>query len=312
MFFLLGQQILEKDLKQKIQSLIYISYRKNFPKIQNSEYTNDVGWGCTFRSAQMLFSNCLMLHIFGDHFVLNEWENIPDKYYEIISLFLDNHTSYLSLHNILTGPVDNEFKIGKWYGPSSICFIMSNLINYHSLYDFHVIHYTERIIYYKEIIKYLESYKKILILLSMRLGISKIPQEYLEQITNIIKNNKFAGIIGGKDNSSLYILGIDNNEQLIFSDPHFVNEYNLNKSPLETYHINKYGSLKIKDLNTSFSIGFYCKNLEDLSELTYYIETNCNFNNPMIHIDYSSNYDEKKNIKYEPDNIQNTDEWELI
>ena len=49
-----------KEMNNKIKSIIYFSYKKNFPFIKNTKNGNlcssDSGWGCMIRSCQMILS----------------------------------------------------------------------------------------------------------------------------------------------------------------------------------------------------------------------------------------------------------------
>jgi len=47
------------------QSRPYFSYRADFPRIPNSPFTCDAGWGCTHRSGQMLLAQALFVHYLG-------------------------------------------------------------------------------------------------------------------------------------------------------------------------------------------------------------------------------------------------------
>jgi len=69
--FVLGRKFIlskvedEAAFREFWQSLIWFSYRSDFPPIEPTTYTSDVGWGCTLRTAQMLLANGFLHHFIG-------------------------------------------------------------------------------------------------------------------------------------------------------------------------------------------------------------------------------------------------------
>lgn len=67
--YILGKEIKlsgDTSILNKIASnLLWFSYRLNFPKISPTNIITDSGWGCTIRTAQMLFANAILIHKHG-------------------------------------------------------------------------------------------------------------------------------------------------------------------------------------------------------------------------------------------------------
>ena len=106
------------------------------------------------------------------------------------------------------------------------------------------------------------------IFVSVRLGVTEIPSEYLKSIKNLFKCKQFLGIIGGKINSASYFFGCQDND-LLFLDPHFTQESinDLDEKDLMTYINKTVYKLPLKNLQCGFTIGFLIRNYSEFQDL---------------------------------------------
>ena len=111
-----------KHIMLDFASRLWMTYRTGFPRVLDSKYTSDAGWGCMLRSCQMMMSHALLCH-----YLSRDWRRIPGErpptaYLTIVRWFLDSPMSPYSVHNLVAEGVKMYGKaIGEWYGPSAAC-----------------------------------------------------------------------------------------------------------------------------------------------------------------------------------------------
>ncbi|XP_058467658.1 cysteine protease ATG4D [Malaya genurostris] len=127
--------------KRDFISRVWMTYRKEFQTIYESNYTSDCGWGCMIRSGQMLLAQGLITHFLGRAW---RWdasaENLRLNYntvsYEdtihrkIIRWFGDtpSRTSPFSIHTLVALGKETGKKPGDWYGPGAVAHLLKQAV----------------------------------------------------------------------------------------------------------------------------------------------------------------------------------------
>eukprot|EP00562_Extubocellulus_spinifer_P002509 CAMPEP_0178478276 /NCGR_PEP_ID=MMETSP0696-20121128/4576_1 /TAXON_ID=265572 /ORGANISM="Extubocellulus spinifer, Strain CCMP396" /LENGTH=741 /DNA_ID=CAMNT_0020105639 /DNA_START=46 /DNA_END=2271 /DNA_ORIENTATION=+ len=122
-------------------SLLWMTYRRDFPIINPYGITSDAGWGCMLRSAQMMLCQALRVHHVG-----REWR--PPKSFarrrqdefarNVLTWFADYPSAdgrmicKYSLHNMVAAGFKYEMLPGEWYGPQTACHVIKDLCEMHS------------------------------------------------------------------------------------------------------------------------------------------------------------------------------------
>ena len=315
--------IIRDELKYPLKSFLYMSYKSNFPNLNNigcENYTSDCGWGCMLRCCQMLLSKALIqkkifdffenkknvlidsntmnkirndiLNLFNDNYLPIEltkenedykyfwylYENlaktnkifnsiseiIPPYSIHILSKFGNCAGVYTSDHNIIKiflkincSIFNNELKfvhfqsgsISKKILFSSFCEECTNFTDVNNLITYNGVDY-----------KFIKSG---IIFISLRLGLQNLDESYYNLIPLIFRKIRHNfGIVGGRKNRAYYFIGIQEDNKLIFSDPHLNQEMtgNIWKDNEKYYNENLY-LMDIKEMSSgfSFAVGIFNK-----------------------------------------------------
>lgn len=112
------------DFLLDFHSLIYFSYRKDFPALSSSQLTTDIGWGCMLRTGQMMLANVFIRHFLGEEWRLNEHDqsNPYSMYRQILRWFTDGPSPNYpySIHNIIERNLTMKSKTMNNHGHESI------------------------------------------------------------------------------------------------------------------------------------------------------------------------------------------------
>ena len=177
-----------KDILRKliysIAKILYFSYKKNFPKIKNSNtnkiYTSDKGWGCMIRCGQMILSRGIYKYFkklkFDTLEALNQswkffYDNIielnefPEEFFNMMNLFIKNYKINKQNHQnligcfppfsiksiCLNGILCHKFA-GDWFSDVNLCYLFHiisekyNLFKNLKIFSFHTQLFKEEII----------------------------------------------------------------------------------------------------------------------------------------------------------------------
>ena len=116
--------------KQDYYSRIWFTYRRQFVKIEGSQFTSDCGWGCMLRSGQMLLAQAFIVQYLG-----RDWRwtgSQSDKtdmiHRMIIKWFLDEPESPFSIHQLVKIGSAMGKKAGDWYGPATTAHVLTQAL----------------------------------------------------------------------------------------------------------------------------------------------------------------------------------------
>ncbi|XP_053977745.1 cysteine protease ATG4B isoform X2 [Hylaeus anthracinus] len=276
-------------IRSDIRSKLWFTYRKGFPSIggYNSSYTSDRGWGCMLRCGQMVLGQALITLNLG-----RDWQWEPEKskdstYLKILERFEDKRTATYSIHQIaLTGESEGK-EVGQWFGPNTIAQVLKKLVVYDE-WDSITIHVAlDNMIIINDILKQCRieggttaeadgniplkapnQWKPLLLLIPLRLGLSEINPIYIDGLKNSLKIQQSLGIIGGKPNYALYIIGYVGNE-IIYLDPHTTQRSgSVEDSEMDaTYHCKSANRIPITGIDPSVALCFLCPTEHDFKSL---------------------------------------------
>lgn len=109
------------------------------------------------------------------------------------------------------------------------------------------------------------------IFVSIRLGLSAISNEYIPSLTKFFEIPNNIGFIGGENFKGFYYIGINDNKELIFLDPHFNQRSFTNLSELKYYYTTYLPAyiykLQIEKISPALTLGFLFHGMDDFKKM---------------------------------------------
>ncbi|XP_005185864.2 cysteine protease ATG4D [Musca domestica] len=291
-----------EGFKRDFYSRVWMTYRREFPIMNGSNYTSDCGWGCMLRSGQMLLAQALLCHFLG-----RSWRYDPESqlhstlednmHKKIIKWFGDSSSksSPFSIHTLVKLGEEMGKKPGDWYGPASVSYLLrqalKNAAQENADFDNLVVYVAKDCTIYMGDIEaeccipeptpkshvpwkkqqtpksneIKSNWKSLIVLVPLRLGTDKLNPVYAHCLKLLLSTEYCIGIIGGRPKHSLYFVGFQE-DKLIHLDPHYCQEMvdvNQENFPLHSFHCKSPRKLKSSKMDPSCCIGFYCQTKTD-------------------------------------------------
>lgn len=285
-----------EGFKADFVSRVWMTYRREFPFLNGSNFTSDCGWGCMIRSGQMLLAQALVNHFLGRGWRWNSdglFESSEEAgkeltHRKIIKWFGDKQSrvSPFSLHSLVGLGESSGKKAGDWYGPGAVAHILKQAVKVatelnQEFESFTVCVAQDCAVYTQDIFDECDlpdKWKALILLVPMRLGAEKFNPIYAPALTALLTLEQCIGIIGGRPKHSLYFVGYQD-DKLIHLDPHYCQEvvpvWSDNFS-LNSFHCRSPRKLHISKLDPSCCVGFYCATKADFLSLIELVKTTIN------------------------------------
>ncbi|XP_054731230.1 cysteine protease ATG4D isoform X1 [Anastrepha obliqua] len=292
-----------EGFRRDFYSRIWMTYRREFPTMNGSNYTSDCGWGCMLRSGQMLLAQGLICHFLGRSWRYDPETQLHSTYEDnmhkkIIKWFGDSSSksSPFSIHALVSLGEEMGKRPGDWYGPASVSYLLKQALKTAAQenVDFdNIAIYVARdcTIYMQDVEKECripepspkkhvpwqptrrtetpksqkQQWKSLILLIPLRLGTDKLNPVYAHCLKLLLSTEYCIGIIGGRPKHSLYFVGYQE-DKMIHLDPHYCQEMvdvNQDNFSLQSFHCKSPRKLKTSKMDPSCCIGFYCPTKTD-------------------------------------------------
>ncbi|XP_037029682.1 cysteine protease ATG4D [Bradysia coprophila] len=251
-----------EGFKRDFCSRLWMTYRREFPILNGSNYTSDCGWGCMIRSGQMMLAEALIRHFLSRSWRWDAESQIhithdDNMHRKIIRWFGDSSSknSPFSIHTLVNLGEESGKRAGDWYGPSSVSHLLRQAVKLASqenadFDDVNVYVAQDCTVYIQDILdeclvpepptgpvtpwrkKSVETFKhgtsnmhwkSVILLVPLRLGAEKLNPIYGNSLKTLLSTEYCIGIIGGRPKHSLYFVGFQE-DKLIHLDPHYCQE----------------------------------------------------------------------------------------
>ncbi|XP_049868971.1 cysteine protease ATG4B [Pectinophora gossypiella] len=278
-------------IRRDISSIIWCTYRKGFVPIGDEGLTSDKGWGCMLRCGQMVLGVALIrIHLSSD------WVWTPETrdptYLKIIQRFEERKQAPYSIHQVALMGASEGKEVGQWFGPNTVAQVLKKLVVYDKWSSL-VIHVAlDNTVVREDILQQcivnndrgdcssapdnliVTDWMPLLLIVPLRLGLSEINPVYINGLKMCFQSPQSIGVIGGKPNQALYLIGCVEDE-VIYLDPHTTQRSGLVETKTTdeqkemdcTYHCRFASRIPMIAMDPSVAVCFVCRTRSDFEEL---------------------------------------------
>ncbi|KAJ5079662.1 cysteine protease atg4 [Anaeramoeba ignava] len=127
-----------EDFQEDLMSRIWFSYRTKIPDFP-LDSNSDTGWGCTYRSVQMLLAQAYSSIYLGRDWRLTHPDtNLKKFYVSILKQFADEKGKPYSIHNMMKKLTQLGKSFGDWIGPNTASQCIKLLVEDHHFKHFRI------------------------------------------------------------------------------------------------------------------------------------------------------------------------------
>ncbi|XP_063529788.1 cysteine protease ATG4B [Cydia strobilella] len=277
-------------IRRDITSIIWCTYRKGFVPIGDEGLTSDKGWGCMLRCGQMVLGVALVrIHLASD------WVWTPETrdptYLKIVQRFEERKQAPYSIHQVALMGASEGKEVGQWFGPNTVAQVLKKLVVYDKWSSL-VIHVAlDNTVVTEDILQQcvvkndrgdcssspdsvVTDWMPLLLIVPLRLGLSEINPVYIEGLKICFHSPQSIGVIGGKPNQALYLIGCVADE-VIYLDPHTTQRSGLVETKITddqkemdcSYHCKYASRIPMLTMDPSVAVCFLCRTRSDFDEL---------------------------------------------
>lgn len=205
-----------------------------------------------------------------------------DAQEDVLSMFIDDASAPFSIHSVCETTTAWGAPPGRWFEPSVMCRAFSALIeangDLRNQIAVHVVGGQNEddsaggvpTIDDGELrAKSADVGKALLLFVPLVLGVGRnINTRYISQLRSIIAFKQSIGVIGGRPNASLYLVG-HSDDVFFYLDPHTVQPANsfAEAVDFDSYYCSTPLQMRGELLDPTLALGFYCRDGDDLDSL---------------------------------------------